>query len=121
MKNIALFVAAVLVASCSPWIGNSEINNVVPVWHYMRSTDPGYSGRDKGDTGNCEAYAREAKSRLIAAGYDPSRIKLESCIAYGGAHMVCVVDGHRVYGVGERWVLEKDSLDWEWIGTPGYK
>lgn len=96
-------------------LGNDQINTVRTDWIYMRSDAPGYQGRDRSNTGNCVEYAVAAYNDLLSRGYDKARLRFWACKIDGQDHMVCVVDGHMVYSVGEQWVLEKDDLNWEWV------
>lgn len=111
---LAAFLLVVLFGCVD--MGNSEINDVLPDWEYIRSDAPGYCARDKKIAGNCVDYSVKAYNIIARSGVELSRIKLVGCMVNGEAHMVCIVDGHKVYSVGEKWVLEKDKLDWEWVG-----
>ena len=98
-------------------IGNYQVNDIHPDWKGIRNDSPQYQGRDKSNSGNCFDYAVAAYNELLRRGYNKDRLKFQACKIGNEDHMVCIVDGHKVYSIYEQWVLEKDSLDWEWVGV----
>ena len=67
----------------------------------MKSTDAGYSDRNKENSGNCVNFAEACHKDLLRKGFAPEQLWVKLCQIPDGRHAVLVVNGQTVLDVGQ--------------------
>lgn len=76
----------------------------------MKSTDAGYSERNKENSGNCVNFAEACHKDLLRKGFAPEQLWIKLCSIPDGRHAVLVVDGRTVLDVCHSMPMKKEEL-----------
>ena len=113
---IVFFIMIIVISSCG--IGSTKRNDMYPNWKYINSQSIDYNSRDIHSSGNCVDYANRVYLELKNMGFD---VELWRCKTPNGYHRAVLLDGKKVYSVGESWIFEKGRHEWEWIRITSIK